>query len=75
MYLRQKAIDEIIVCRYTRGKETTMNFRNWCQEKWYEHQEELFQWEGFYPTATAQEYFAKYKWWLRREYRAQKVTL
>lgn len=75
MYLRQIAIDEIIVSRYTTQKETAMNFRLWCQEKWYEHQEELFNWEGFYPTATAREYFAKYKWWLRREFRAQKVTL
>ena len=47
-----------------------MNFRSWCYEKWQEHQEELFQWEGFYPTATSAEYFGKYRWWLRREYRA-----
>ena len=47
-----------------------MKFRHWCYEKWQEHKEELFLWEGFYPTATGQDYFNKYKWWLKREYRA-----
>ena len=51
-----------------------MDFRSWCREKWYEHVEELLTWEGVEPTATAQEYFGKYKWWLRREFRAQKST-
>ena len=47
-----------------------MNFRHWCYEKWQDHQEEVFQWEGSYPTATGQEYFIKYRWWLKREFRA-----
>jgi hypothetical protein len=72
MYLRQIAIDEIIVSRYNTQKEINMNFRAWCREKWYEHVEERIAWEGVEPTATAQEYFSKYKWWLRREFRAQK---
>ena len=48
-----------------------MNFRQWAREKWYEHVEESRVWEGVEPTGTAQEYFAKYKYWLRREYRYQ----
>ena len=48
-----------------------MNFRAWCQEMWYQHVEESLAWEGHEPTATAQEYFAKYKYWLKREYRHQ----
>jgi hypothetical protein len=47
-----------------------MKFRHWCWEKWQEHRDEVRSWEGFYPTATGQEYFNKYKWWLRREYQA-----
>jgi hypothetical protein len=47
-----------------------MTFRTWCYEKWQEHREERFLWEGQYPRSTGQEYFAQYKWWLRREYRA-----
>ena len=48
-----------------------MNFRQWCQEKWYEHVEETRAWEGHEPTATSQEYFNRYKFWLKREYRHQ----
>jgi hypothetical protein len=46
-----------------------MNFRLWCQQMWYEHVEESSVWEGVEPTGTANEYFNKYKWWLKREYR------
>jgi len=48
-----------------------MKFRNWLQEMWFQHVDECLAWEGFEPTGTAQEYFAKYKYWLKREYRHQ----
>lgn len=48
-----------------------MKFRRWVQEKWYEHVEEYRAWNGFEPTGTSQEYFNKYKYWLKREYRHQ----
>ena len=48
-----------------------MNFRAWCREMWYQHIEECLTWEGIEPTATPQEYFNKYKYWLKREYRHQ----
>ena len=48
-----------------------MNFRAWCREMWYEHVEECRAWEGVEPTATPQEYFNKYKFWLKREFRHQ----
>jgi hypothetical protein len=47
-----------------------MNFRSWCQEKWYEHQAELESYGQALPY-TAQEYFAKYKYWFKREYQHQ----
>jgi hypothetical protein len=47
-----------------------MNFRNWCREKWYEHVDELISY-GLEPQLTAQEYFNRYKFWLKREYRHQ----
>lgn len=49
-----------------------MTFRLWCQNKWYEHVDESITWNGFEPTASAHEYFAKYKYWLKREYRHQR---
>ena len=47
-----------------------MNFRQWLQEMWYEHQTEIL---GMGQTIdyTAKDYFARYRWWLRREYRHQ----
>jgi hypothetical protein len=45
----------------------TNSFRMWCQEKWFEHKDEL---EGYKQplSYTAKEYFEKYKYWLKREY-------
>ncbi len=48
-----------------------MNFRIWCREMWFQHMDECLAWEGVEPTATPQEYFNKYKYWLKREYRHQ----
>lgn len=50
-----------------------MNFRSWCHEKWYEHKDEM---EGYGQPLpyTAKEYFNKYKFWLKREYRHQQGT-
>ena len=47
-----------------------MSFRLWCQEKWYEHVNELESYGQSVPY-TAKDYFAKYKYWLKREYRYQ----
>ena len=45
-------------------------FRHWCNEKWYEHKDELTAYGQPLPY-TAAEYFNKYKHWLKREYRHQ----
>jgi hypothetical protein len=47
------------------------SFRLWLQEQWYEHLEEISAWQKHEPEYTLKEYFEKYKWWLRREYRFQ----
>lgn len=47
-----------------------MGFRMWCQNKWYEHCDEVEQWTGQRVKYLSQEYFNKYKWWLKREFRA-----
>lgn len=46
-------------------------FRHWCHEMWCQHVDEYIAWEGFEPTSTPQEYFNKYKFWLKREYKYQ----
>jgi hypothetical protein len=48
-----------------------MNFRSWCHEKWFEHKDELEAYGQPLPYAS-QEYFAKYKHWLKREYKHQR---
>jgi len=45
-------------------------FRLWVQRIWFDNTEEHLTY-GELPY-TIQEYWAKYKWWLRREYRHQK---
>ena len=47
-----------------------MTFRQWCHEKWFEHCDEIESWTGHRPSYLSAEYFNKYKWWLRREFRA-----
>lgn len=46
------------------------DFRHWCQDKWYEHREEL---EAYRQPVNynTQDYFNKYRWWLKREYKYQ----
>jgi hypothetical protein len=46
------------------------SFRRWCQEKWFEHKDEL----AFYGqplSYNSEHYFSKYKYWLKREYKHQ----
>lgn len=47
-----------------------MRFRSWCQEKWYQHIDELESY-GRQSTFTPQQYFNTYKYWLKREYQHQ----
>lgn len=44
-------------------------FRRWVQELWYENSEEHLTY-GEDPY-TIKQYWDRYKWWLKREYRHQ----
>jgi hypothetical protein len=46
-------------------------FKMWAREMWYQHQDELESWGQKLPY-EARGYFAKYKYWLKREYRYRK---
>lgn len=48
-----------------------MNFRSWCREMWYEHKAEMEAYGQTLPY-NAQEYFLKYKFWLKREFKHQR---
>ena len=45
------------------------NFRVWVQEMWYRHEEECEAYRDFVKSPA--EYWAQYKWWLKREFRFQ----
>jgi hypothetical protein len=49
----------------------TVNFRGWCLLLWQEHQQEVYDWEKKLPDYSSTEYFQKYKWWLKREFKFQ----
>jgi predicted solute-binding protein len=49
-----------------------MNFRFWIQEMWMQHKDEYMELGMSIPESSAQEYFRKYKYWLKREYKHQK---
>jgi hypothetical protein len=45
------------------------NFRDWIKNIWNEHCEECSAWRE--TPLSEKDYFSRYKWWLRREYRHQ----
>jgi len=47
------------------------HFRRWCNDKWYEHMDEL---ELYHQPRNydSKEYFRRYKYWLKREYQHQR---
>lgn len=47
-----------------------MTFRHWLQEMWFQHVDESAEY-GILLPYTSKEYFNKYKYWLKREYRHQ----
>jgi len=49
-------------------------FRHWCNEMWFNHCDEVETYTGKRPDYKAKDYFAKYKWFLKREYSHQKVS-
>ena len=51
-------------------KSTKIGFRLWLQEKWFEHQEEQLQY-GQKCSYDVKEYFNRYKYWLKREFKHQ----
>lgn len=47
------------------------NFRQWITKIWFEHKDEILDTTKRPCDYDVQEYFTKYKWWLKREYKSQ----
>lgn len=43
-------------------------FRIWLERMWQEHQDEMLELTGRRCDYTAQDYFQRYKWWLKTVY-------
>lgn len=48
----------------------TKGFREWLQEMWMQHKDEL-DGLGIRPSYDVADYFNRYKYWLKREYQHQ----
>jgi hypothetical protein len=44
-------------------------FRNWVRELWMQHKDEYSELKLVIPEEDIEEYFRKYKYWLKREYK------
>jgi len=40
-------------------------FRNFCNEMWYKHKDELLEWEKTLPQYDSNYYFRKHRWFLK----------
>ena len=48
-----------------------ISFRVWVTEQWFNHTEEVLCYTRKTVDYDVKEYFQRYKWWLKREYKYQ----
>jgi len=44
-------------------------FRIWLNNMWMEHKDDVYDYEYRDPQYDLSEYFARYKWWLKKRYK------
>ena len=47
------------------------NFRSFCNDKWFEHKDELFVWEHKQPEYDSTYYFQKHRWMLKQMFKEE----
>jgi len=52
--------------------EPPSHFRLFCNEKWFEHKDEILLWTGNAVEYDSDYYFNKHRWLLKRMYKEQK---
>lgn len=57
----------------TKGQLLKDAFRSFLNDKWYEHQEELINWEKKYPEYDREYYFKKHKWLLKKMFKEEAI--
>lgn len=63
--------DDIQNILLTNFAEPPSDFRVWCNDKWYEHKDELFNWEQKFPEYDSTYYFQKHRWMLKRLFKEE----
>jgi len=43
-------------------------FKRWLNHMWFDHKNEFEIYNQKFPDYTREDYFKKYKWWLKREF-------
>lgn len=51
-----------------------MSFRAWVYEQWFEYKDEVEAWEHRQVTGQPEEYFKKYKWFLKAKYKTEALN-
>lgn len=69
LLLKYKHMTAVSYCN--RNPMKNDHFRHWLNEKWFEHRDEILVYGSPQEFATADSYFAKYKWWLKTVYQKQ----
>lgn len=54
------------------GNTNDSEFRTWITEQWFEYKDEVLAWEHRAVTGTPQDYYHKYKWFLKAKYKAER---
>jgi len=47
------------------------SFRMYCIDKWFEYKEEVLDWEHREVTESPEEYFQKYRWFLKEKFKVE----
>ena len=56
----------------TKSQLLKKDFRNFLNEKWYEHKDELMAWEQKFPEYDREYYFRKHRWLLKKMFKESK---
>ena len=73
--LEQKTGKKSITSLLTNGLKMTQkitSFRVWLNRKWVDYQDELFEVGQTPDCQTPSEYFRRYRWWLKTQFKLEK---
>jgi hypothetical protein len=67
-----KEYSQSVKQKKTKGQLLKEEFRSFLNDKWYEHQDEIYTWEKKLPQYNREYYWRKHKWLLKNMFKEQK---